>query len=286
MKKKKGFTLIELLVVIAIIALLMAVIMPALSKVKNSAKRMVCQTNQHGIAQAYAAYASENNDRFILIESAAPWYVTNREGFAPGWRENRHRFEPYTTPDLFYCPAMGEGMFGIKKASDGHPVNDSNVGWSVRPLHASGNYYAATGYSLLAGWTRPKENESDPDQPLKYIANARRGNLDQQALSANILPNRFSKLKNSAKTPLLTDVAIIRNTSRSLDDISEGEWFPLEGGGVGNDRNSVLSHVLGGNRVLGINAAYADGHVGWNEDDEILPRAWFYPTTPRTYYWY
>ena len=108
-RKSRAFTLIELLVVIAIIALLLAILMPALTKVKNTAKRVVCQTNQHGIAQAYAAYASENEDRFIRIESAQPWFMTNRSGFG-GWRENRHRFEPYTTPDQFYCPAMGNGL--------------------------------------------------------------------------------------------------------------------------------------------------------------------------------
>ncbi len=52
MKKKKGFTLIELLVVIAIIAMLLAILMPALGKVKKLAMRLVCGTNLKGMGTA------------------------------------------------------------------------------------------------------------------------------------------------------------------------------------------------------------------------------------------
>ena len=45
MTKKEGFTLIELLVVIAIIAILMAILMPALSRVKEQGKRATCLSN-------------------------------------------------------------------------------------------------------------------------------------------------------------------------------------------------------------------------------------------------
>jgi len=41
--KRRGFTLIELLVVISIIALLMAILMPALARVRNQAKTVICQ---------------------------------------------------------------------------------------------------------------------------------------------------------------------------------------------------------------------------------------------------
>ena len=60
----KGFTLIELLVVIAIIALLMSILMPALSRVKTSAKAAACQSNLHQWAIIWQMYAEDHNGRF------------------------------------------------------------------------------------------------------------------------------------------------------------------------------------------------------------------------------
>ena len=60
----KGFTLIELLVVIAIIALLLSIIMPALSKVKETAKLVVCASNQKQLILGVSAYAVDNDEMF------------------------------------------------------------------------------------------------------------------------------------------------------------------------------------------------------------------------------
>jgi len=64
MKKKKGFTLIELLVVIAIIAMLLAILMPALGKVKKLAQRLVCGTNLKGMANGMEVYAFDYEDDY------------------------------------------------------------------------------------------------------------------------------------------------------------------------------------------------------------------------------
>ena len=59
-----GFTLIELLVVIAIIALLMAILMPALQRVKKQARTVSCQANLHQWALIWAMYTEDNNGFF------------------------------------------------------------------------------------------------------------------------------------------------------------------------------------------------------------------------------
>jgi len=62
--RKKGFTLVELLVVIAIIAMLLAILMPALAKVKTLAYQMLCGTNLKGIANAILVYGQDNNEKY------------------------------------------------------------------------------------------------------------------------------------------------------------------------------------------------------------------------------
>ncbi|HEV8377877.1 MAG TPA: prepilin-type N-terminal cleavage/methylation domain-containing protein, partial [Tepidisphaeraceae bacterium] len=55
--KYRGFTLVELLVVIAIIAVLIALLIPALSGVREQANRIKCMTNLRSIGQAMKIYA-------------------------------------------------------------------------------------------------------------------------------------------------------------------------------------------------------------------------------------
>ena len=63
--KKKGFTLIELLVVVAIIAMLLAILMPALNKVKKIAQRVVCGTNLKGLGNAMVVYANDYDGQYV-----------------------------------------------------------------------------------------------------------------------------------------------------------------------------------------------------------------------------
>ncbi len=68
MQKSRGFTLIELLVVIAVIALLLSILMPALSKAKDLAMGAACKGNLKNYTLAVAMYLDDNEGKFPQAE--------------------------------------------------------------------------------------------------------------------------------------------------------------------------------------------------------------------------
>lgn len=90
MKKNYGFTLVELLVVISIIALLLAILMPALQKVRKQAGSVVCSSNLKQLGLAMNTYAFKNNDTVLSsYDSSRPrnlrwWHQAFHEmGYLP-----------------------------------------------------------------------------------------------------------------------------------------------------------------------------------------------------------
>ena len=76
MAKRRGFTLIELLVVIAIIALLMAILMPALQRVKKQGKTIACRANLKQWTLYFSMYTEDHEGHFQAGVSASSFIET------------------------------------------------------------------------------------------------------------------------------------------------------------------------------------------------------------------
>jgi prepilin-type N-terminal cleavage/methylation domain-containing protein/prepilin-type processing-associated H-X9-DG protein len=83
----QGFTLIELLVVIAIIAILAAILLPALAQAKIRAQAVKCMNNGRELMIAWRIYAEENNDQLVWNSPGAPGAPTSVDGavWVGGW---------------------------------------------------------------------------------------------------------------------------------------------------------------------------------------------------------
>jgi len=94
--KSRGFTLIELLVVIAIIAILMAILMPALHRAREQGQRAVCLSTLKQLTLVWLMYADENDDKLVNGEAGfAPNATTHPREIA--W-VGRCWAEPYNQP--------------------------------------------------------------------------------------------------------------------------------------------------------------------------------------------
>ena len=167
--KKHAFTLIELLVVITIVALLLAIITPALRKAKEYAKRVICSSNSRQTGLALGVYAENNDGKVVPLtrpdggstnNAMAHWGVV---AFNPNYMDLSGMMIPLhlgilyregliETAEVFYCPAQPRNPnYPIPYNYDAYTKNDT-VEWGTETYQnpGFGADYTRTSYNY---WT-------------------------------------------------------------------------------------------------------------------------------------
>jgi prepilin-type N-terminal cleavage/methylation domain-containing protein/prepilin-type processing-associated H-X9-DG protein len=102
-RRRHGFTLIELLVVIAIIAILAAMLLPALAAAKQRAFTITCDSNLHQISLAMTMYADDNGEFYPESGGVIPWNQTDPHTHLGSWMQQIVSYVQNT--NVYHCPA-------------------------------------------------------------------------------------------------------------------------------------------------------------------------------------
>lgn len=107
MKKSLSFTLIELLVVIAIIAVLAAILLPALSSARERGRAASCISNERQLSQIYRFYADDNEDYLPSMDNLGGGGVVSPKEWLNGMIRDylNHEKASENPADLLFCPS-------------------------------------------------------------------------------------------------------------------------------------------------------------------------------------
>ena len=169
----RDFTLIELLVVVSIIALLVSILLLALSKARESAKRVVCSSNLHQVSLVYLQYGYDADDWLPFpIHSVNYPYTLN---YANRLDQNTNeiiRFAGYWMMpyirhggEMFFCPSAKYFLSKDNLWPELWPMDQTET----RSKHMVTNYLHSMYLGRNIGWsraTRPPERIADPPQCL------------------------------------------------------------------------------------------------------------------------
>ena len=231
-RKSKGFTLIELLVVIAIIAILAAMLLPALAKAKAKAQQAGCLNNLKQMTYGLMMYLNDYNN-------TAPGCASrNTYGFHIDdwiyWRTNQ---PVYPLKDSLIVAPLGSGTStNVFRCPGDRDDSQRRLDSMGDPANGAYNYsYSMTSYDL-DGSGRSRGATSIRDT----------GNVWR--------PFKFTQMKNPAKKYVLIEEQTVLSGPECADPtggpINDGRWT----GASGSDRITARHNKRG-------DIGFGDGHV-------------------------
>jgi prepilin-type N-terminal cleavage/methylation domain-containing protein/prepilin-type processing-associated H-X9-DG protein len=237
--KQKCFTLIELLVVIAIIAILAAILLPALNSARNRGMVASCQNNLKQLSSMVLQYASDNDDSGPIV------YIWNPSVYG-------------TMVASYYSPGSGLLLYDARIQAVECPsasCNGPGVNYSAGILrsrtfdtHFYTDYTLAFGYGLTTAYAPHHFNDINNNPRVDGL---------EKAWALNTLKdlNRKDIILNSTKKG---------SYSGPADQVMAGDMEAVTVQPVYSDHGGKpLPH---GDK--GVNLAFMDGHVAWRNFDE------------------